>query len=227
MKYLLVLTVIFVTAAFGIGVNDAFLEGSFLSNGGHIGTKDPGGIYDRLVTSETEIYGTAIAFGQVGPYWMADDCEAFDDYSYYQYRLHYVCANDTPVADTFFEVFESDLNTAPFADFVVNGGDITETTTGWTFAGRDIYLGEFPFPSDVSLTDANAYWTAISMDSNDAVFAIMCNEGSPNWSFAYQNDGNGWVDPGYNIDMSMRMDGIEHYIAIESTSLGQIKASFR
>jgi hypothetical protein len=223
MKHLLILSVIFATAAFG-AVDDAFLAGT-VGGEGFNGYSGWGPFYNRLVTSEAEIYSNALDFGQVGPYWMADDYEADDDYTYDQYRLHYLYFNyASAVGDTFFEVYETDLNTSPIADFTVVVTDITETDTGWTFAGRPIFLGEFPFPANVSLTNGTAYWTALSMDSTDSVFCVMV-DGAYDWEYAMQDQGSGFIDPGHHQDMSCAWGDI--WTLVESASLGAIKAAFK
>ncbi len=225
MKSLLILTVVFTVAAFGVA-NVATLEGTV--NGDTTNNYTPGGVYDRLATAYADLYNNALAFGQVGPYWMADDFEAeTTGYTYDAYRLHYIYFSYvSALADTFFEVYETDLNTSPIADFTVNSGDISEATTGWTFAGRNIYLGEFPFPSDVTLTMGEAYWTAISMDSTDGVFAGMM-AGAYDWNYAMQDQGSGFINPGHTVDISCMWDGVEGGSAVESASLGTLKASFK
>jgi hypothetical protein len=128
----------------------------------------------------------------------------------------------------YFEVYDTDLNTTPIADFTVVAGDVTETNTGWSYAGRIVFLGEFPFPSPVALANGTTYWTAFSMDSTDGAFAITANWGSPNWSSCQQNfQGGGWgiPDGAEPCDISMRMDGGTS--GIESASLGTLKASFK
>ena len=129
MKLLLVLALLLSTAgAFG-AADYAFLEGKVGGSGSY--QQKSGGFYDRLVTDGV-FYTNALAFGQVGPFWMADDYQADNHYSYYEYSLHYLYFGyASAVADTYFEIYEDDLNTSPIYDFTVNASDISETDTGW------------------------------------------------------------------------------------------------
>ena len=80
MKHLLVLSVIFATAAFG-AVSDPYLVGE-KGPGNYYSGKAAYDIWDQLITSDSEWSNWAIAFSGDYGYWLADDYVVDAEYYY-------------------------------------------------------------------------------------------------------------------------------------------------
>jgi hypothetical protein len=221
-KHLLIFAVIFSTAAFG-AANDAYLIGE-VGSGNCFDSKGPGNFWDQLVTSDDEWGSTAYAYSGTYGYWMADDFVADKGYEYRGFAQHGIPLGGSAPGDTDFEIYENDLTGAPVDSFTVNSGNITQTDTGWTFAGYNVYQYDYIFSDIFTISDGFTYWTGFTMTTGGGIFAIM-NESGPNvpaWDPAEQYN-SGWGSVG--IDLSMRLDG--NVTAVESASLGEVKAVFR
>jgi hypothetical protein len=223
MKYLLIMTVVFTVAAFG-AMSDSYLIGE-VGSGNYFTTNAEGGVWDQLVTSDSEWASTAYAYSGTYGYWIADDFEADDDYDYDGFGQHGIPLGGSAPGDTDFELYDTDLTGAPTESFTVSAGDITQTNTGWTFAGYSVYLYDYIFPDTYSLANGSKTWTAFTMTTGGGMFAIM-NETGPNvpaWDPAEQYN-SGWGSVG--VDASMRLDG-DVGVGVESASLGEVKAVFK
>jgi len=220
MRHLLVLSVIFSTAAFG-AANDRYLIGE-VGDGISFGSKSPGGVWDQLITSNSERGRTAYQYCH--NYWMADDYEADGNKNYDGFAFHDITFGGPPPGDTYLELYENDLSGTPLEAVTVSASDVTRTDTGWDFSDMPIYLTEIPFGTTWALTEGSRYWTAFNNPTGDLRFVIT-NETGPNvpaWDPAQQYH-NGWRDEG--VDLSMRWDG--NVTAVKSASLGEVKAAFR
>jgi hypothetical protein len=225
MKYILMLTVILTTAAFA------------------------GILHDQSLTDENDIHvfqvegqdSSAVSFSTIdGGYnrWVACDYEppAGETLELRGFGSHYCYFDDvSALGDMNFEIYEDDLNSAPLDAISVNVTDITETNTGWVSptSGSQIFFGEMIFNhSDWfdGLVGGNAYWIAAQMDSSDNVFMFAVDHDY--WDEAYiYHDEAVWTPvsqawPGNDFDLAMRFRG-GGWSAIESVSLGELKASFR
>ena len=217
MRYILILTIAFSTFAFSV-------------------------VHDQLAPTEADLWmgndGTndfsAISFSTIdGAYnrWVANDYEPPGPTSIDGFAAHYCYFDDVQTPGDFtIEVYENDLDSAPFATVSVPVGDITETDTGWVTptSGVTVWLGEMTFTSVTGLTYNNTYWVAAQIDSTINVFNCCVEHLYWDEMYWYGDDGY-WIAgsgewPGNDFETSVRFDGVA---GIESASVGEIKAIFK
>lgn len=238
MKYLLILTLAVVTAAFA-GVTDTHFTGENWNTGGTVdyGLKDT--LVDNLCTTSGQITNGYSAGTIGGAYnrWIAFDyLPSGDDYSIEGFHDHWLYyAGGTDLGDTLFEIYEADLNTAPVYSIFVDVADIVESDSGLDAFGRDVYLTEYDFlgqSDEWDATDGTLYWVALQMDTpsdnpfhavrEDSIIEDMC------W---WYGDVGYWANSydsfGETAEGSYALFGVVGGAAIESASLGTLKASFK
>ncbi len=217
MRYILILTLAFVVSASAYDLNDQLIqsEGDITQNGDFsaISFSTVDGAYNRWVAADY-VPDANVSFRGFDAHWTY-----FDD--------------DVQPGDIDFEFYESDLNTAPFAYASVDNDGITQTNTGWVLptSGSMVFFNEMNLDSAefVDMSSGNTYWIAVQNDTVAQAF-VVCRDDYP-WDMGWwYGDDAYWINTfnmwGFAVDFSMRFrGGIEG--AIESASIGEIKASFK
>ncbi|MCP4231874.1 MAG: hypothetical protein GY771_17230 [bacterium] len=227
MKYMLVLTMILTTAAFG--TMDTHLEGDPNGSGvlirTHSGSKDV--IVDNLVTESGQI---DCAHHMYGPndWWIAVDWTPDNDYEWWDWSFHLITLGEHPF-DLNVEVYNTDLNTDPIDSFTVPEGDITSTDSGFTAFGYTVYLCEMEVTCTVDFLEGGYYWIAHTfINATNEIFMVTRRDSIIDDEF-YFYDGSEWYRCsdffGHYGEGSYAIGGTP--TAIESASLGEIKAAYK
>ncbi|MCP4231398.1 MAG: hypothetical protein GY771_14790 [bacterium] len=228
MKHLLVLTVIFATAAFG--AMDTHLEGD--SNGSgefHRDYNNSDVIVDNLVTSYDQVKNGYSLYGPDNS-WCAIDWVVSDNDWVFRRWTHDIITFGSWKYDLFIELYEIDFNSDPVDSFTIPRDEITSTNTGiGTFEfpvirnGMDVFSTVYPFFENTT------YWIACSYDASHNIYWVV-REDSIVDDYIWFYDGSDWYSApdffGENAEGSFMIEGIV-YSAVEGASLGEIKASFR
>ncbi|MCP4231873.1 MAG: hypothetical protein GY771_17225 [bacterium] len=226
MKHLLVLTVIFATAA--LGAMDTHLEGEPNGSGvlewAHSGSKDI--IVDNLCSSGGDIIN-GISIYNGNNWWCAIDWITDDDWSFEHWTWDIIPFGGYNV-DTYMEIFETDLNTTPIDSFTISAGDISWNPAGYSAFGYTVLRGDCDVnPTTDPFNEGTTYWIALSMDLSDNAL-WMC------WisvvdDYIYWYDGSAWYNAydhfGEPMEGSYAIGGSP--TVVESASLGEIKAAFK
>ncbi|MCP4228673.1 MAG: hypothetical protein GY771_00805, partial [bacterium] len=140
MRHLLVLTVIFATAA--LGAVDTHLEGDPNGSGvlewTHSGSKDV--IVDNLCNSEGDVI-TGISLYNGNNWWCAIDWVSDDDWSYDHWTWDIIPLGGYTV-DLYMEIFDTDLNNAPIDSIIIPAGDINWDPAGYSAFGYAVQRGD-------------------------------------------------------------------------------------
>ncbi|MCP4228671.1 MAG: hypothetical protein GY771_00795 [bacterium] len=233
MRYILALTVILTTAA--LGAMDTSLDGEPNGSGvlkwAHSGSKDiVQVIQDNLVTESGQITNGYSLYGG-NNWWGAIDWIVTDNDWTFRRWTHDVIPLGATKFDMFMEIYEDDLNSSPIDSFTVTEGDITSTDTGLTAFGYPIYRNVMDVnPTTNPFRNGGTYWIAISYDATDNLFWTV-REDSVVDDYIYFYDGSGWYSApdffGENTEGSYMIEGSIYEVAVESASLGTVKAAFK
>ena len=199
------------------------------------------GVYEKTFrlpaeTSEEEVLNGYSAGTIGGAYdrWIAYDFTSDGPnaiYELYNQWIYYAGSSD--LGDMYFEIYEDDLNSSPVQSIIVDADDIVESDTGFDAFGRDVFLNEYDFfaqNDEIYVAGNTLYWIAMQMDTpSDNPFHAVNEDIIDELVYWYGDDGI-WLSSfdafGQNAEGSYALFGREAD-AIESASIGEIKASFK
>lgn len=215
MRYILILTLAMVVSACAYDLHDQLIqsEGDITQNGEFSAISFIGNDYNRWVAVDY-VPGSNVSFRGFDAHWTYKD-------------------DNVQSGDIYLEFYEADLNTSPIAYASVEDAGITQTDTGWVLptSGSMVFFNEMGLSSSefVDMSNGTTYWIAVQIDTEAEVF-MVCRDDYP-WDMGWWfGDDAYWISTfnqwGHEVDYSVRFrGGIEG--AIESASVGEIKASFK
>lgn len=156
--------------------------------------------------------------------WVAFDYNPDSTYVIDEVKMDWVYyLNIVNRGDMNFGIYLGNVEDPPIISFTIPEADYTESDTGFDYYGHHVYRGEIPLGDEAfNVSPGNTYWIALQIDSENNVFSAGWEHivGEPGWSYEEEY---GWA--GYYDECSYAL--YDSSVGIKSSSLGEIKASFR
>ncbi|MCP4228670.1 MAG: hypothetical protein GY771_00790 [bacterium] len=230
MRYLLILTVIFATVAYGamdfeLGDNPNYtgMSTRVIDNS----SKDV--IVDNLCSSEGDVVnGYSLYFGN--NWWCAIDwVVSGNDWTFGHWTFDLIPLGGYGV-DLYIEIYEGDLDSPPIDSMTIPAGDVTWAPAGYNAFGYTVQRGDCDVnPTTDPFLNGTTYWIALSMGLSDNGFWVVTDIIIDDYIYFY--DGSAWYSSVEMFDEesegSYMIEGTPYPDTVEGASLGTLKAAFK
>ncbi|MCP4230176.1 MAG: hypothetical protein GY771_08505 [bacterium] len=160
-------------------------------------------------------------------YWYAVDFDPEEPYFITDFSGQWLYTGNPSAGDIYFEIYQEDFDQAPIYEFAIAAGDYDEYDTGFSALGYPVYQGDIPFTDNAfEVSTGEKYWFVLTMEYDQGM-ACLCNNhnliGEEHWTCIV---GEWYSSSDYYGHSREGCYAIyDDTTGIESTSLGQIKAS--